>query len=85
MCWLPNQFSMGQGTSLRLLHKTPSKYTPHIDKADAGHLFSAIKAKYPLKIDWEANTYLGINFEWRYDEGYVILSMKGYIKKALKE
>ena len=51
----------------------------YIDKADADHLFSAIEAKYPLKIDWEANTYLGINFEWHYDEGYVILSMKGYI------
>ena len=34
----------------------------YIDKADADHLFSAIEAKYPLKIDWEANTYLGINF-----------------------
>ena len=57
----------------------------YIDKADADHLFSEIEAKYPLKIDWEANTYLGINFEWNYDEGYVILSMKGYIEKAFKE
>ena len=57
----------------------------YVDKADAGHLFSAIEAKYPLKIDWEANTYLGINFEWHYNEGYFILSMKRYIEKALKE
>ena len=57
----------------------------YIDKADADHLFSAIKAKYPLKIYLEANTYLGINFKWHYDEGYVILSMKGYIEKSLKE
>ena len=27
----------------------------YIDKADADHLFSAIEAKYPLKIDWETN------------------------------
>ena len=33
----------------------------YIYKVDADHLFSAIEAKYPLKIDWEANTYLGIN------------------------
>ena len=57
----------------------------YIDKADADHLFSAIEAKYPLKMYWEANTYLGINFEWHYYEGYVILSMNGYIEKALKE
>ena len=35
----------------------------YIEKADADHLFSEIKAKYPFKIDWKANTYLGINFE----------------------
>ena len=57
----------------------------YIDKADADHIFSAIEEKYPLKIDWEANTYLGINFEWNYDEGYAILSMEGYIEKAMKE
>ena len=57
----------------------------YIDKADADHLFSVIEAKYPLKIDWEANTYPGINFEWHYDEGYVTLSIKGYIEKELKE
>ena len=57
----------------------------YIDKSDVDHLFSAIEANCPLKIDWEANTYLGINCEWHYDEGYVILSMKGYIEKALKE
>ena len=57
----------------------------YIDKADVDYLFSAIEAKYPLKIDWEANKYLGIIFEWYYDEGCVILLMKGYIEKALKE
>ena len=57
----------------------------YIDKADADHIFSSIEAKYPLKIDWESNTYLEINFEWHYDEGYFILSMKGYIEKAMKE
>ena len=57
----------------------------YIEKADADHLFSAIEENYPLKIDWEANKYLGINFEWYYDEGYVIFSMKGYIEKELKE
>ena len=54
----------------------------YIDKADADYLFSAIEAKYPLEIDWEANTYLRINFEYHYDEGYVILSMKRCIEMA---
>ena len=48
----------------------------YIDKADPDHLFSAIEAKYPLQIDWESSTYLGINVEWHYDEGYFILTMK---------
>ena len=48
----------------------------YIDKADEDHLFSAIESKYPLKIYWESNTYLGIHFEWHYDEVYFILSMK---------
>ena len=56
-----------------------------IDKADADRLFSSIEAKYPLKIYWEEKTYLVINFEWHYDERYVILPIKGYIEKALKE
>ena len=57
----------------------------YIDKVDTDHLFSAIEAKYPLKIYWEANTYLGINFEWHYYEEYVILLMKGDIEQSLKE
>ena len=75
-------------------HKTrPLAFTLCVDdfackwqsKDDINHLFDSIKTKYPLKIDWDGKKYLGIDLEWHYDEKYVILSMKGYVEKALKE
>ena len=49
------------------------------------HLFAAIKDKYPLKIDWEGAKYVGIDLEWNYTKREVILSMKGYVERALKQ
>ena len=56
-----------------------------MSKKDINHLFDIIKERYLIKIDWNGSKYLGIDFEWHYDERYVILSMKGYVKKALRE
>lgn len=56
-----------------------------VNKEDADHLVNAIEEKYPLKIDWTGSKYAGIDLEWYYDEGYVILSMKGYVQRALKQ
>ena len=57
----------------------------YIKKSDANHLFNSIKTKYPLKVDWEGKKYLGIDLDWNYDKKQVVLSMKGYNPKALKE
>ena len=56
-----------------------------MNKRDINHLFDAIEEKYQIKIDWSGSKYLGIDLEWHYNEGYVILSMKGYVQKALRE
>ena len=48
-------------------------------------MFNIIKERYPVKINWNGSKYLGIDLEWHYDEGYVVLSMKGYVNKALRE
>ena len=76
------------------LHKTrPISFTlvvndfgvKYMSKKDINHLFDIIKEKYPVKTDWNGSKYLGIDLEWYYDEWYVMLSMKGYVKKALRE
>jgi hypothetical protein len=38
-----------------------------------------------LKIDWTGSKYIGIDLRWDYEKGTVILSMKDYVKKALKQ
>ena len=56
----------------------------YFNKDNIDHLFAAIKDKYPLKIDWEEVKYVGIDLDWNYTKREVILSMKGYVKRALK-
>ena len=46
---------------------------------------NALTDKYPIKTNWKGKKYIGINFEWDYMKGEVILSMKGYVKKVLQE
>jgi hypothetical protein len=57
----------------------------YFNKDDADHLINAIKANYPVKVDWTGSKYIGIDLAWNYEKGEVILSMKGYVIKALKE
>ena len=57
----------------------------YVNKNDAQHLLDAIKAKYPVKADWTGSKYIGIDLEWRYEQGEVKISMKGYVPKGLKE
>ena len=38
-----------------------------------------------MKTDWTGSKYIGINLDWNYKKEQVILPMKGYVKKALKE
>jgi hypothetical protein len=54
-------------------------------KEDADHLINAIKANCPVKVDWTGSKYIGIDLDWDYEKEEVKLSMKYYVKKALKE
>ena len=54
-------------------------------KADADHLIDCIREKYPFKVDWDAQQYIGINLEFNYTDRWVKMSMKGYVKQALQE
>ena len=58
------------------------KYT---DKADVEHLVTALREKYPLKVDWKAEQYIGIHLKWNYIDREVLCSMDGYVEQALKE
>jgi hypothetical protein len=55
-------------------------------KSDAQHLIDAIKAHYELTINWSSLLYCGLTLDWHYDQGYVDVSMPGYVdRRALKK
>ena len=58
------------------------KYT---NKADVEHLLQCIKERYPVKVDWDAKQYIGINLEWDYNNRTVLLLMQGYVEQALAQ
>ena len=49
------------------------------------HLLNALEDKYTIKTNWEGAKYIGIDFKWDYIKGEVILSMEGFVERALKE
>ena len=46
---------------------------------DANHLLDALKSFYKISEDWTGNHYCGLTMEWYYNEGYVDVSMPGYV------
>jgi hypothetical protein len=55
----------------------------YTDRKDVEHLISALSPHYKYTTDWEGAIYCGIHLKWNYEEGWVDLSMPGYIMKAL--
>ena len=51
----------------------------------ADHSINSIKVNYPVKIDWTGSKYIGIDLDWNYKIEQVLLSVEGYVKKALEE
>jgi hypothetical protein len=49
------------------------------------HLISTIGKRYPVKVDWKAEIYLGITIKWDYVNRTATLSMPGYVNEALLE
>ena len=58
----------------------------YVGKEHAQHLIDCLKScKYTLTEDWTGSLYCGIALDWNYLNGYVDISMPGYIKKKLQE
>jgi hypothetical protein len=73
-------------------HKTrPTKFSLCVDdfgikyfaKSDADHLLASLTKHYKITTDWTGANYLGFTIKWNYHEGWVEISMPGYIKKVL--
>jgi hypothetical protein len=56
------------------------KYT---DKADADHLFAALRKHYVVSEDWTGNRYCGLTLDWDYKARTCKISMPGYVARAL--
>jgi len=57
----------------------------YFSRDDAEHLIDALHANYECTIDWDGNTYCGMNLDWNYQRGYVDVSMKTYVHRALEK
>jgi hypothetical protein len=55
----------------------------YVGREHAQHLIDAIKESYPISVDWSGKIYCGVTLDWDYIKRQVILSMPGYVKKAL--
>ena len=47
------------------------------------HLIDALQEHYEISIDYTGSLYCGIILFWNYKEGYLEISMPGYVKKKL--
>ena len=50
---------------------------------DANHLLSALRSNYKVTVDWKGELYCGMHLAWNYANGYVDVSMPGYVSRAL--
>jgi hypothetical protein len=57
----------------------------YVNKDNMDHLVKTIGKRYPIKVDWKAEYYLGITIKWDYVNRTATLSMPGYVKEALLE
>ena len=59
------------------------KYTR---EKDALHLLGILKHEFTaVSEDWDGKLYCGISLDWNYEEGWLDISMPGYIKKVLQK
>ena len=55
----------------------------YFNKDDANHLIAALQHNYQVKTDWTGKHFCGLTFDWKYHQGYVDVSMPGYIQRLL--
>lgn len=47
------------------------------DKAHVDHFIALLKQHYKITVDWEGKNCCGLDLEWDYDEGFMLLSFFG--------
>ena len=47
------------------------------------HLINALWDQYKITVDLTGNSYLGMTIDWKYEQGYVDISMPEYVRKSL--
>ena len=52
---------------------------------DLNHLLNALKTYYEITVDKEGKNFCGLTLDWNYKEGFVDISMPGYIPTKLKK
>ena len=57
----------------------------HFHKEDIDHLFAALRQNYSISTDLTGTHYCGLTIDWHYKDGYVDISMPGYVTEALKK
>ena len=57
----------------------------YFSDSDAKHLLQTLGKDYQYTVDWSGRNFCGLTFDWNYKEGYVDVSMPGYISDALKK
>ena len=92
-CLKPHGYTPVIGTHRLWEHKTRrTKFVLCVDafgikyfkKEDAEHLLTCPGKYYTYTTDWEEKNHHGFSINWHYDEGYVDISMPGYVRKSLK-
>ena len=56
----------------------------HTSEAALQHLIDTLQQHYTITIDRQATKYCGMQLDWDYSHGHVMLSMPGYVEKALQ-
>jgi hypothetical protein len=56
----------------------------YVGREHAEHLATVIASKYKMTTDWTGKLYCGITLNWDYIKRTVLLSMPGYVAKALQ-
>jgi len=57
----------------------------YYNKEDADHFIESLRKHYEISIDWSGKNYCVTSLKWDYAQGYVDMSMPGYIDTALKK
>jgi hypothetical protein len=55
----------------------------YVGKEHADHLIRTLKKHYKIATDWDGDLYCGIKLDWHYNQGYLDISMPGYVKCLL--